>query len=172
MFRVGAEPKRTVRKTARPAKRTCQETTRFAVAYGGRRSRPTRRQRLYGRTTGKSPSAMSTLPCGTEGFPSCPAESAGNQKLPSSTHAAGRAFTTPGPTEPYQPRSTEKHRAGPQLPRLANDPAEPVNAAPNAHDTLSTTTRRVTTRDYDYGGLAGPSGDIPARWPTMRCRSR
>jgi hypothetical protein len=103
---------------------------------------------------------MNTPPRGTEGVPWCPAESAGNQKLPSSTHAAGPAFTTPGPTEPYQPRSTEKHRAGPQLPRLANDTAEPVNAPPKAQVTLSTRTRRVTTDDYEDGGPAGPSGDI------------
>jgi hypothetical protein len=135
-----------VRKTARPAKRTCHETTLFAVARRGRRSCRTRRQRSYGRTTGQSPSVISTFPGGTEGFPSCPAASPGNQKLPKRTHAAGRAFTTPGPTEPNQSLWPGKQRAGPQFPRLANDRAEAVSAAPITHATHSTTICLVTTQ--------------------------
>jgi hypothetical protein len=135
----------TLTKTARPAKRTCQEITRFSVAPRGRRSRRTRRQRSYGLTTGQSPSAMSTFPRGTEGVPFVPAASDGNQKFPKSSQAAGRAFTTPGPTEPNQPLWRRKHRAGPQFPRLANDRAESVSAPPRTHAAVSMRIRLVTT---------------------------
>src|SRR5438034_678261 len=85
-------------------------------------------------------------PGGTEGFPSCPAASAGNQRLPKRTHAAGRAFTTPGPSEPNQSLWRGKQRAGPQLPRLAHDIAEAVSAAPITHATHSTTVHLITTQ--------------------------
>src|SRR5207237_39653 len=148
MRKLGREPNLTSMKTALPAKRTCHATSRFVVGcFDGMRRCVTRRQCAYVPTTGKSLNASSTLPRGTEGPPSCPAASAGNQKLPTSTQAAARALTTPGPTELNQPLSERIQSTGPQFPRPANGRAELVSTAPSAHVRPTTTTRLIVTQD-------------------------
>ena len=142
---LGRDPNLTSTYTALPAKRTCQETSRALVGcFAGRRRRVTRRQRAFVPTTGKSPNAISTFPGGTDGYPSCPAASAGSRKLPKSTQAAGGQH--PGPTEPNQPRSARMQRAGPQWPRLANERAELVSTTPRTHAKPTTMNRLIGTQ--------------------------
>jgi hypothetical protein len=145
----GAEPKRTLRSTARSANLTRHETTRFAVTRPGRRRRRTRGHWTDADVTGKSPTEISTLPGGTEGMPSWLAASAGNRKLPARSHAAGRPATTPGPTELNQPLAAGMHKRGPHasLPivRPAAGRAEPASTVPSMPTTANTAIRLVIT---------------------------
>jgi hypothetical protein len=138
----GAEPKCTLRRTARSANLTHHETPRFAVTRPGRRRRRTRGHWTDACVTGKSPTEISTLPGGTEGLPSWLAASAGNRKLPARSHAAGRPATTPGPTELNQPLAAGMHKRGPHasLPvvRPAAGRAEPASTVPSMPTTAKT----------------------------------
>jgi len=165
--------------TARPEKRTRHVTMRLVGTERGRRRRATRGQWSDTESTGKSPIEMSTLPAGTEGVPSCVAASAGNGKFPASSHAAGRAPATPGPTEPDHPRASGMHRTGPQLrPEVSRFPvgrAESVSADPNAPSAISNATALVITptlrRWWAYESRAGrsdPSGNIATHSRTLR----
>jgi hypothetical protein len=170
----GVEPKRTLSMTARPSKRTRQETTRRSRR--GSRRRVTRGQGADAEATGKSPKEMSTLPRGTEGVPSCVAASARNRKLPASSQAARCPPATPGPTEPNHPRASGMHRAGPQLPRKVGwvPAAEPAASSvdPNTPSAISTATLATTPNSTLAVRLRVPrdvpnlSEAIPARWHT------